>query len=271
MPLGAVWHAYFPELVDPDQMAMANGWIFFGSSLASLVGPGLAGRAKGSSAPMALLADSVSYLAVVSGLFRIRHTDVRYPDRSLKIQGVTEIVQSLRVSVANSASRFLCGRHDSRTLIGHVPCPVHSVCCARSSCRHSDLWGFNYCRRYGRVIRFFTAMASRKIYVDGLFDMDGEHRLRRRICGVALAKLGQPLWLMTIILSVSAFLAGFSGSLLSVYLTAIRQVPTPERFLGPVFVSQRMGLSIVAIIGSLLAGILAKIIGLRPSILLALF
>lgn len=107
VPLGAVWHAYFPELVDPDQMAMANGWISFGSSLASLVGPGLAGRAKGSSAPMALLADSVSYLAVVSGLFRIRHTDVRYPDRSLEIQGVTEIVQSLRVSVANSASRFL--------------------------------------------------------------------------------------------------------------------------------------------------------------------
>lgn len=72
---------------------------------------------------------------------------------------------------------------------------------------------------------------------------------------------GQPRWLCISILAASAFLAGVSGSVLSINLSTLRQLATPEGFLGRVFASQRLGMSALAIVGGLVSGGLMEVAG----------
>ncbi|HET8910598.1 MAG TPA: MFS transporter, partial [Ktedonobacteraceae bacterium] len=76
------WLSFVPSIVSKDQLMEANSRITTSSASAEVAGPGLAGfLVQFLSAPLALLADSFSYLVSVISLLLIRHHEPARPKR----------------------------------------------------------------------------------------------------------------------------------------------------------------------------------------------
>ncbi|HZD64606.1 MAG TPA: MFS transporter [Acidimicrobiales bacterium] len=89
------WQTYLPSLVGADRVHEANARLSTSSSGARLAGPGLAGVAVGAlSAPVALLADALGFLAAACCVAGIRRPEPR-PTRAAKSRLVPEVGQGL--------------------------------------------------------------------------------------------------------------------------------------------------------------------------------
>jgi len=98
------YQSILPELVDRDRLAEGNSRLEISRSAAQILGPGLGGFLVGViTAPMAILADALSYLGSASFLFGIRTRDTPAPSEgaapprpSLRHDGVVDGRQGSR-------------------------------------------------------------------------------------------------------------------------------------------------------------------------------
>ncbi len=90
------YQAYLPALVERDQLVDGNGKLEFSRATAQIVGPGFGGALVGLvTAPVAIAADAVSYVASVASLLLIRRAEEVAP-RSERRGMRAELMEGLR-------------------------------------------------------------------------------------------------------------------------------------------------------------------------------
>ncbi len=264
---GAAWHAFLPELVNSDSLGRANSWLTASAFVASLIGPGLAALlVEWLTPPGAILVDAVSYLVALVCLARIRHHTHRPDPRSDSARrGIgAEITEGLKILWANSLMRAV-------TFVTLTPSIV------------SAMWRVLYVLYVIRYLKLtvpiygILAMAGA---LEGIMGAVVRTRLWLRWAigpltgvasllfvagfgGVAMTTAHQDHGVTIDILAISAVVSGLSSSILDINLNTLRQLTTPGQFLGRIFTTQRIAMSVLAIIGGLSAGVFVDTLGYK--------
>lgn len=264
------WLSYVPALIQPEELVDANGKVATSSYAAEVAGPGLGGvLVQVLSAPLALLADAISYVVAVITLLLIRQPE-RAPQARNGQRGNlrAEIAEGLRVVAGDSYLRsitvmsglwnFLSGIADTNFLLYAV--------------RERAL-------QPGALGAVFAIGA-----VGGLIGSAISTRLGRRgtfgpVLGIAFT-FGCVPWVLFPSVSgsqgveiagfaVAEFLVHVGVGLWGVLTLSLRQAITPLHLLGRVSGSMRMVSYGLGALGMLASGFIGTQIGLRAALWLA--
>jgi MFS family permease len=264
------WLAYVPTLIEPDELVEANGRVFTSSAAAEVAGPGLGGSlVQVLTAPLALLADTLSYVAATITLVLIRT-----PEPAPRTEGerqahlLREIGEGFAVLLGN---RFL-----------------------RAIAVMSGLWNF----LFSIADTVFLLYAVRELHlqpgtlgvifavgaIGGLIGSAISTRLGRRgtfgpVLGIAFTFGSLPWLLLPAVrgsqgveiaaFTLTYFLVRLGLGLWGVLTLSLRQAITPLHLMGRITASMRLVSYGLGALGLLLSGILATLVGLRPTLWLA--
>lgn len=264
------WLAYVPELVAAGDLVEANGKLATSSSAAEVAGPGLGGvLVQLLSAPLALLADALSYAVSVVTLLAIRT-----PEPAPQRRGAGQ-------------SRLW---HEIREGLG----TVWQSAILRSIAVMSGLWNL----LFGIADTVFLLYAVRELRLGagtlgaifavgaagGLIGSAVSTRLGRRgrfgpVLGVAftfgclpwvlLPAVRGPRGIEIAAFTVAYFLVRIGLGLWYVLATSLRQAITPPALMGRVNATVRLISYGLGALGLLLSGVLGTLVGLRLTLWLA--
>ncbi|MEU4768085.1 MFS transporter [Actinosynnema sp. NPDC023794] len=261
------YQSFLPALVDRPLLTEANAKLTTTRSAAEVVGPGAAGWLVGvAGAANTLVIDSVSYL--FSGLLcrRIRHEEPTAPaggaKRSLRREIGEGLLFVLRHPVLGRIAAC-AGLTNLASSIGTVLLPLYMI---RSLGYSPGLVGLVLAIA-GLGLVLGAVIASR---------LAGRFGLGRTIVGSAIASgLGLVLLpfagpeLSLPFLIGGRVLFGLSVPLFNITQVSLRQAVTPHRLLGRMNASMRFLVWSTISLGSLAAGLLGEVIGLRAALAVA--
>ncbi len=264
------WLAYVPTLITADELVEANGKVATSASAAEVAGPGLGGLlVQILSAPLALVADAISYLVATITLVAIRAPE---PAPHVRRGQQWQLLRDIRVGLSTA------WRNPNLRAIMIM----------------SGLWNM----LFGIADTVFVLYAIRELHIQagtlgaifavgaigGLIGSAISTRLGQRgrfgpVLGIAFT-FGTVPWILlpavagSLPLEVAAFTLGYflvrvGLGLWSVLVVSYRQAITPNHLLGRVGASLRFVSYGLGALGFLLAGVLASLIGLRPTLWLA--
>ena len=266
------WLAYVPTLVEPAELVDANGRVLTSSAAAEVAGPGLAGvLVQLLSAPLALLADAISYVAATITLLLTRTPEpIPHSESGQRKQLLREIGEGFQALLDN---RYL-----------------------RAITVMSGLWNFLF--SVADTVFLLYAVRERNLQpgtlgvifavgaVGGLVGSAISTRLGRRgtfgpVLGIAFT-FGCLPWLLLPAVSGSQpveiagftlayFLVRFGLGLWGVLTLSLRQAITPLHLMSRVSASMRLVSYGLGAFGLLLSGVLGTLLGLRATLWLAAF
>jgi Na+/melibiose symporter-like transporter len=260
----AAYQAVLPSLVGAPRLLSANTWTEVSRSAAQVGGPALAGHLiQFVGAPLAVLADAVSYLVSMLGVLPVGDADPRYPGPSTGTAG----------SGLSRGLRFLLSHRELRQL---------TAAAAVVSLGFAFVDGIYLVFTYrslhlspGQVGVVLSIGSLGTLAATGLVRLMGD-RLSCR-AGVAwagitggvgqlLLPLAGPLTPM-VVLVCGRILLGASFPMINVYVATARQRATPAPLLGRVNALAR-ALCIAALaMGYLVGGLVAARVGIVSAIL----
>ncbi len=262
------WIAFVPGVVSKEHLIEANSKVATSSAAAEVGGPGLGGAlVQLLTAPIALLADSLSYVVSVISLLLIRRPEPT-PARQPQSRLLQEIGEGMRF------------------LFGHVYLRILAI----------EAGAWNFC--FALLETIFLLYTVRQLgfspgllglvyavgAVGGLLGAAIASALARRfrlgfvLCGTFT--LGSLPWLLipattgpqTLVAAVFIavfFLVRTALGIWQVLTISLRQAVTPNRMLGRASASLRMVSFGAGTLGPLAAGVLGAVIGLRASLWVA--
>ena len=263
------YQSYVPGLVGQGQLVAANSMLSVSASLAEVTAPGAAGvLVQALTAPFAIVVDALSFLwsALMVRLIRAR-----------------ELPMGRSHDHRPSASDLLEGaRHVRR----------HPLLCAfaATACT-SGIFGNFFATLYAlfglRVLGLSPAMLGLTVAMGGAGGLVGaafagplarRYGLGPLLLGVALiGRLvsflipmagGPPLVAMAMLMAAQAVGDG-THEIYTIHVTSLRQAVTPSRLLGRVNATMYLVSEGVAPLGALAGGVLAQLIGIRPTVYVA--
>ena len=265
----AAYEAYLPSLVARENLLEGNSKLAVSSSLAEILGPGLAGfLIQVITAPLAILFDSLSFLASVASLIVIRKPEPPPVPAHDRQHILREVRDGLRFVWREPHLRALALAGATRSFFGSFIGVLYSLYAIREL-------GLN------------AAALGITISMGGLGSLIGAVFTERVVSRLGI---GRTLILMLIASgSFTLFIPLAGGSPLSpigmlmigqlcgdalqvIYLitqTSLRQGLTPDRLLGRVSASIQLLVMGVAPLGALVGGGLAEVIGVRMTLLVA--
>lgn len=262
------YRAYVPSLVTKEHLLEGNSKLQASASLAEAGGPGIAGWLIGIlTAPFALILDAISYL--VAGLAQL---SIRTPE---DVPPQPETAQSVRAGLAEGI-RFVLGNRSLRNIM-------------------LEAASYNICSQI--IVSLFTVYAVRELgfeaWLLGLIFSTGSIgaligsmsvRLFSERLGFGKAIVGSMLLaclpMLTIALvngdkvleavcfGLALLINGIGLGLSNVYVVSFRQAVTPDYLMGRCSASYFLVSLGVLPLGSLLAGLLVPLLGLRLTILI---
>jgi len=254
--------SFLPTLVGREQLGEANGKLLGTQSVAQLAGPTLAGAlVAAAGAPVALLADAVSFLFSGAFVTAIRNTETRPEPKDTRLRA--ELMEGLRYVFAQPYLRTL------------------TVWFAVGNLFSSALFALLivYLVRYlhlGAATIGWTMAVVNLGFIAGAF-VNG--RLVKRFgIGpmIAYSTLLSPLALLTIpgapranplpVLVLGSVAGTFVGFFANVNQLTLRQSITPHRLLGRMNAVTRFMYWGTIPIGSALGGVIAESVGLRATL-----
>jgi MFS family permease len=263
--------SFVPWLVEKDRIAESNTMIQTSTSVANIVGPGLAGFLVGLiGAPVALVVDAVSYLCSAAGLRSIRKREPEPPKPETKPSVRSSIAEGLRAVWGTPLLMGLLTQSATFNFLQNGFLTIFMV----------------YGIRFLHLSPFRLGVVIGAIAVGGVFGAMTANRLRLRI------GFGRLVWLATIVsavcplalllprsngagsvaaLAVTEAVFGYCLLAFNVNTLTVRQRITPNRLLGRMNASYRMILFGTGPIGAILGGLLANQIGLRPALVVVAF
>ncbi len=262
------WLAYVPGLVTSDALVEANGRMTTSSAAAEVAGPGLGGvLVQLFTAPLALLADTLSYVVALATLLFIRAPEPRAAAGN-QTHLLREIGEGLRATFGNGYLRAIALMSGLWNLLFNIADTVFLLYAVREL------------RLQPGTLGAIFAVAA----VGGLIGSAVSTRLGRRgrfgpVLGIAFT-FGCVPWVLLPAVSGSRSLevAGFTLAyflvriglgLWAVLTLSLRQAITPQHLLGRVSASLRLLSYGLGALGMLLSGVLATLVGLRPTLWLA--
>jgi MFS family permease len=257
------YQSYLPSLVERKQLGDGNSKLEISRSGAGLAGPGLAGvLVELVTAPVAILADAISYLISAALLGRIRREErFRRPENGTRIR--TEIVEGIRY------------------VFGHPYLRPSMAFVAVSNFFGQVLWTM-FLVYAVRRLEWSPATIGLVLTLGNLGFLAGAvlaPRIGRRV-GVGRTMIGTaalccwPLVLVPLapseyavpLVVAAVAVASFGGVVFNVTAISLFQAITPDRLLGRMNASRRFVVWGVIPLGSLASGGLAAWIGLRPTL-----
>lgn len=263
--------AFLPAVVAREQLVEGNSKLGASDSLAEIGGPPLGGfLVQWLTAPIAILFDAVSFLisALLLGLIRAPESA---PAPAEQRQGLRhEIGEGLRVVVANPILRALAGTSGTFNFCGGFIGTLYALYLIREL------------RLTPAVIGLLVGLGGVGALVGALVVGPTARRfgLGATLIGALIVGSGLQLLIplaggpttLTIALLAAAQLLGDVG--IAVYFItemSLRQAAIPSRLLGRANASMNVLMQGIAPLGAVLAGVLGTAIGVRRTLLLAVF
>jgi MFS family permease len=264
------YQSILPELVDRDRLAEGNSRLEISRSAAQILGPGLGGFLVGViTAPMAILADALSYLGSAGFLFGIK-APVRATSPAAEAETAPrpslrhEIAEGLRfyarssLLLAESAAivTMNLGSNISYSillvfLVRELGLKPEAIGVAFSIGSIGVLAGAASAAAFGRRLGVGPALIVATAIVTG---------------GAFLILLATPDTAFVLLLATAA-VQGFSGIIINVNGVSLRQSLTPDHLQGRVNATGRWINWSILPLAAILGGIIATAIGLRGTIL----
>ncbi len=264
------YQSYLPSLVDRDKIVDGNAKLEISRSGAQLAGPGLAGALiQILTAPVAILADAISYLGSAFFVFLIRKkeppVESHLPDGS-KPKMRREIGEGLRYVWRHPLLRPIAFCTGTSNLFSNMAMAVVLIFAVRRLGMSPGAIGLAFALgNIGFLLGAFLApRVARRLGIG------------RTIVGTAMlfGLSWFPAALMTReiafpLLVLGMFMGGFGGTVYNVNQVSLRQSITPDRMQGRMNATMRFMVWGTIPIGSFVGGILGGTIGLRPTLWVA--
>ncbi|GHO97653.1 MFS transporter [Reticulibacter mediterranei] len=257
------WQSFLPVVVSQARLIEANGKVATSSAAAEVGGPGLAGLLiQVFTAPIALFADSLSYVVSVVSLLLIRQKEAQ-PQRNDKKHLWHDIAEGLRFASGNPSLRTLAVQAAGWNFCFLLVETIFLIYAPRVLGFSPGLLGLVYA--VGAIGGLLGA---------GIASSLARHfRLGWLLCGTftlgTVPMLLIPLAtgpLAPVICGAALFLIRTALGIWFVLTTTLRQSITPPHLLGRVSASLRLIAYSGSTIGALVAGYLSSVIGLRAGL-----
>jgi predicted MFS family arabinose efflux permease len=261
--------AYLPALVNRAQLVEGNSKLEMSRSVAQIAGPGFAGvLVQLLSAPMAVAADAVSFLA--SGVFLafIRAPEpapVRDPAHHSSVW--SELREGLAVVLTNPLLRSIAGATATSNLFSNGMMAVYVLYITRELGVPPAILGLILAAGGpGALLGALTA--GRVANRFGLGATIIGALMVTELSNLLVPLAGGPLPLAVGMLAVATFVGGIGNPVYNINQVSLRQAITPDRVQGRMNASMRFIVWGTIPIGSLLGGTLGELLGLRPTLVL---
>jgi MFS family permease len=263
------YRSFLPSLVDRKQLVEGNSKLEISRSAAEIIGPGLAGGlVQLVTAPIAIIVDALSFLAsgLLLGLIR---TPEPPPKPSEPQQNIWhEVIEGLRLVINDQYLRAIAGCIGTISLFNTVLETVFILYLTHKLRIGSGLLGLIFAS--GGVGFLIGALLPGK--VARCFGLGPAI-----IGGILLAVLsdlltplaGGPIIVVIAILTTSQFLFGLGLTIYNVGQVSLRQAVTPDHLQGRMNATMHVVTMCLVPVGGLLGGALGEIIGLRPTLFVA--
>ena len=264
------YQSILPELVDRDRLAEGNSRLEISRSAAQILGPGLGGFLVGViTAPMAILADALSYLGSASFLFGIKApvrgtAPARDAETAPRPSLRHEIAEGLRfyakssllLSESAAIVTMNLGSNISYSillvfLVRELGLKPEAIGIAFSIGSIGVLAGAASAAAFGRRLGVGPALIVATAIVTG---------------GAFLILLATPGTAFVLLLAMAA-VQGFSGIIINVNGVSLRQSLTPDHLQGRVNATGRWINWSILPLAAIVGGVIATAIGLRGTIL----
>jgi MFS family permease len=260
--------AFLPSVLAKDEIMEGNAKLSASASITSVAGPALGGiLVQLLTAPIALVVDGLSYLASASLVTRIKGRETPAVVKSRP--GVfTEVREGLRFLLRHRTLRALVGE----AVTGNLGASMNVALLVLFAIQelHLSAGEVGVAMAFSGVGGVVATLLTRRAA-----DRFGLGKTIAASCVVSGAGAllipfvsGSP-FLAVVLLAVAYFLWGGSVTTYSILAGSLRQLATPERMLGRVLASTSVAISGVNPIGALLGGVLAGLIGFRPTLIVA--
>lgn len=257
------YQAYLPALVDRRQLVEGNSRLEASRSIAQVASPGIAGVIiQVLSAPVAIVLDSLSFVASALFIGRIRRQEGR-PNPSGRRLMLLEVREGLRVVFGSRLLRSIAASSGTNNFFGSAVGALIILFAVRELGLTAAALGVIFAignggalvgaLLAGRVTQrlgvgptiVFTSLATTLGLVPLVF---------------ATARTAVPL------LIGGGLLANFSNPIYNITQVSLRQAITPQRLQGRMNATMRFVVWGTIPLGSLAGGALGELLGLRPAI-----
>jgi MFS family permease len=262
------WLAFVPSIVSKTHLVEANSKLTISSAAAEVGGPGLAGiLVQLLTAPLALLADSLSYVVSVASLLLIRQPEPA-PQRQQNTRLFQEIGEGMRFAFSNIYLRIIMAEAAGWNFCFSLLETIFLIYTVRQLGFSPGLLGLVYA--VGAIGGLLGATIASPLAQ--------RVRLGFVLCGTFT--LGSLPWILipvttgsqtfvAAVFIVVFFLVRTALGIWQVLTTSLRQTITPNHLLGRTTASLRTVSYGTATLGPLVAGALGAAIGLRASLWVA--
>lgn len=265
----AAYEAYLPSLIARENLVEGNSKLALSSSMAEVLGPGLAGfLVQWLTAPIAMAADALSFLASIGSLVLIRTSEPPPAPIETRRHLAHEMIEGVRWVWGDRRLRALALAGGTRSFFGNFYAVLYSLYALRYLGLDAAALGVTIAMGgVGSLIG--SALTDRVVGRFGL----GRALIGSGVIGGALSFLiplaSGPVLMATLILMVSQLGGDAFSTLNGITSTSLRQAITPDRLLGRTSTSLQVMIAGVGPLGALLSGVLAETIGVRETLWLA--
>ena len=257
--------SYVPSLVPPEELTDANAALQASYSGAQVVGPGLGGvLVQALGAPVAVLADAVSYVVAALGLHRIEEPEAVRP-RAAPEPVRTRLAAGLRATFGDRYLAPLALESAWFNLFEQAVLTLYPLYATRTLRLSAGVLGITL--SVGSLGAVAGSLAARRL-------ADRLGLGRASTLAVALSSGAPALILLaghgvgaaTPFLLVAFATYGFGLTVFNVHATTFRQQAAPDELLGRITASWRLVSYGTIPLGSVLAGALGATVGVRTTI-----
>jgi MFS family permease len=259
--------AYLPVLVDRRRLVDGNSKLEISRSGAQLAGPGVGGLlVQAFSAPVAILADAVSYIASVISLLLIRKPEPAPVRESEPPTMRRQIGEGLRFVLGNRLLRPLAACIASLNLFSQMAQAVLLLFAVRQlGLSPGAIGGILAAANVGFLVgAFLAARVGRKLGVGPTLISAA---LLIGVSGVFLPLTTRALAVPMLL--AYGLLGTFGGVIFNVNARSLAQSMTPDRILGRIVATMRFIVWGTIPIGAFFGGVLGGALGLRPTLWIA--
>ncbi|MDP9841270.1 MFS transporter [Streptosporangium lutulentum] len=257
------YQSYLPSLVGRERLVDGNAKLEIVRTTAGVAGPGLGGLlVQVLTAPVAVLADAISFLGSALFLWRIDAVE-QVPDRAARRSLTKEIGEGLRFVATHRILRMIAASTATANFSGGMTAAVEMIFLARVLELSPGVIGL-----------LFSAGALGGLSSAAVVGVVGRRVGTARIIWLSvlvtspfmlLIPLTEPGWRI-LLFAVAMFMSGVGAVLYNVGQVSFRQSVTPEHMLGRMNATMRFVVWGTIPLGGLAGGALGEFFGARTTL-----
>ncbi len=260
--------AFLSSIVRRHELVEGNSKLQVSSSLASIVGPGLAGfLLQLVSGPVVIVGDAVSFLVSAAMLGAIRRPEARTSSRRQQGSTLREIREGLALVWASPMLRSIAVRNAVFNVFASFPAIYLLFLTQELKLPAAAVGALFAVSGVGALLGALVAGPAARRLGWGPAIIGGA--LAEGLAGLIAPLAIGPLSLQLALLAAGQLIVGAGGLIYGINQISLRQALTPEELHGRVNATIRFIVFGAAPLGSLLGGLLAEAIGLRSTLVVA--